>query len=211
MAYEEHLLEDEEEQYLLDDTEGYLLEDDTESYLLPDDDAGFTGESAWGTGSTMTPFESSVERMQESAGAAIGEHIPALFPGLVPESWQKTGKEWQADAMKALEGYVPKTEADITKEEWSDVIPNIAEKLQEQGAQNLTQLGGATIGGRMVGSPIPAIRGLGLVVLGGTALTSVPPTLNEVMTEHARILGKNTQDMTPEEIEDYQLKQEGKI
>jgi len=166
-----------------------------------DDDLYDFGDLSFGEEEqAMTPFESSIERMKKSYGSFASDYLPDIM-GIdnVPDELKGWGNITEADAQEKLNAYRSKYLPDITDEEWQDVLPSIWEKVQENAAVTGTQLTGATIGGRLFSIPTLPTRVAGGVVLSGTALSSIPPVMDEVVSEHAAIAGISVDDMTKEQ------------
>jgi hypothetical protein len=189
---------------------GYFWEEDKEEdesfdfsntdFGAADDDVSFDfSDSAFGT-QEMTPVESSIERMQKSYGSFAADYLPDILGGdYVPDELKGWGEVTQAESQERLNAYRSKYLPDITDEEWQNVLPSVWEKVQENAAVTGTQLAGATVGGRLFSIPTVPTKVAGGVILAGTALSSIPPIMDEVISEHAQIAGISVDDMTREQ------------
>lgn len=186
--------EDKEED--LYDFSGIDLSQDSES----DEDLYDFGSLSMDEEQSMTPVESSVERMQKSYSSFAADYLPDILGGdYVPDELKGWGETTKAESQERLNAYRSKYLPDITDEEWQNVLPSVWEKVQENAAVTGTQLGGAIIGGKLFSIPTVPTKVAGGVILAGTALSSIPPIMDEVISEHAQIAGVSVDDMTKEQ------------
>jgi len=188
--------EDKKEEDLYDFSGIDLSQEDTTDEDLYD----FGDFSIGDEGQSMTPFESSVERMKKSYGSFASDYIPDIMGvDTVPDELKGWGEVTEAEAQEKLSSYRSKYLPDITDEEWQNVMPSIWEKVQENAAVTGTQLTGAVVGGKLFNIPTVPTKVAGGVVLAGTALSSIPPVMDEVVSEHANIAGISVDEMTEEQ------------
>jgi len=187
--------EDEEEEEVSFDFSGFDFSTGDD-----DDDVSFDFSGFDFNTQGMTALESSIERMQKSYGSFAADYLPDILGGdYVPDELKGWGDTTKAESQERLNAYRSKYLPDITDEEWQDVLPSIWEKVKENAAVTGTQLGGAIIGGKLFSIPTPQTKVAGGVILAGTALSSIPPIMDEVIAEHAEILGISVDDMTREQ------------
>jgi len=188
--------EDKKEEDLYDFSGIDLSQEDTTDEDLYD----FGDFSIGDEGQSMTPFESSVERMKKSYGSFASDYLPDIMGvDTVPDELKGWGEVTEAEAQEKLSSYRSKYLPDITDEEWQNVMPSIWEKVQENAAVTGTQLTGAVVGGKLFNIPTVPTKVAGGVVLAGTALSSIPPVMDEVVSEHANIAGISVDEMTEEQ------------
>lgn len=188
--------EDKKEEDLYDFSGIDLSQEDTGDEDLYD----FGDFSIGDEGQSMTPFESSVERMKKSYGSFASDYLPDIMGiDTVPDELKGWGEVTEAEAQEKLGAYRSKYLPDITDEEWQNVMPSIWEKVQENAAVTGTQLTGAVVGGKLFNIPTVPTKVAGGVILAGTALSSIPPVMDEVVSEHASIAGISVDDMTKEQ------------
>ncbi len=162
-----------------------------------DTDFGDFGDISFDDAPTMTPFESSLERLKKSYGTFASDYLPDFLH--TPDVVRDWGKTTEEDAKARLENYRSQYLPDITEEEWQDVLPSIWEKMQENAAQTAGQFGGAVAGGKLLMSSHPYLRAAGAVIEGVTYLSSIPPIMDEVVQEHAQAAGIRPEDMTQDQ------------
>jgi hypothetical protein len=159
-------------------------------------DEYFTDSGSQTTGSGMTAFESSFQRMKAANARFASEYLPdAVGEEWIPDSLENWGVTAVKEAEAALSTYRSKYRPDITDEEWADVLPSIIEKAQENALLPVTLLTVAASAALV--SPWFPLIGAGIATAGVTV--STPMIIDEVFQEHADIAGIDTKDMTEEQ------------
>jgi hypothetical protein len=149
---------------------------------------------------TITPFDSSIARMKKSYGAFASNYLPDILgTDNVPDALKGWGEITEQEAQAKLNNYRSQYLPDITDEDWYNVFPSIMEKVKENAAVTGTQLTGAVIGGKLMNVPNVYAKGTGAAILFLTGLSSIPPVMDEVVSEHAAIAGVSVDNMTKEQ------------
>jgi len=189
--------EEEDEDYLVADTSNEFLEDDS---LISEDDSAFLLDDGQyiAPSDSLTPFESSVERVKKGVGNLAGKYLPDMVPGVSNDliGW---GNLTAKEADTKLSTYRAKHHPDITDEDWLNMMPSIWEKVQENGATTLAQLTGSTVGGWLVTRPNPYAVVAGGTILAGTGLLSAAQNIEEVVSDHSQISGISWDNMSSDE------------
>ena len=162
--------------------------------------ADYSGYSGGSPVSSMTPFESSIERAKQGYGSFAGEFLPDLVGAdNLPSGLVEWGRQAEEEAEKRLSTYRSTYRPDITEEEWQNVLPSIIEKVQENAASIGVPFALAALA-PVVAATLPISGATAALTMGTAALlTGGPLGISEVFEEQASIAGIDTSQMTEEQ------------
>ena len=201
--YSKYVIEEEEDEVTgastATDYSKYVVEDsgsaavstatDYSKYVVNDD-----GTSPSRRGSSISAFESGVERAKGAFGSFAGEYVPDLIgEENVPTGVIQWGQQAAAESEAALANYRSTYGGNITEEDWQDMLPSIMEKAQENVALTGAIMTSSVVAGAVALAGAPAWAA-GLFTAGSLAM--FPPIIDEVFKEQASIEGISTKDMT---------------